>query len=224
MNQTADLQELQSSLSGFESAAFNFGIRFIPDSKVRSEYVSRARATAREILAQVQSGKLSSAEGAKTASELRNVLMDALRGKSSDIGRAYALSLKLNGKTLTVLEQKYSKSLFGKNFIKLSASQKNRVWKEIVFASGRPQIKATKVAKTLAIASRGLIALTITISVYNIVTADDKGKATAREGAVISGGLLGSVAGGGGGFLLPTNIVVHCNFLTTHIFSISFND
>ena len=29
---------------------------------------------------------------------------------------------------------------------------------------------------------------------------------------------------GGVGFLLPTNIVVHCNFLTTHIFSISFND
>src|SRR5690606_39894667 len=65
-----------------------------------------------------------------------------------------------------------------------------------VFASGRPQVQATKTAKSLGIAGRGLIALTITISVYNIVTAEDKSKAIAREGAVIGGGLLGSVAGG----------------------------
>lgn len=122
--------------------------------------------------------------------------MDAMRGRSSEIGRAYAIASKAAGKTLPQLQEVYAARLFGKHFPLLAASQQNVVWKEIVFAAGRPRIRANQLARVFGIAGRGFIALTVTISVYNIVTADNKTTALANEGAVVGGGLLGSVAGG----------------------------
>ncbi len=188
--------ELQAAITGLESSAANFGIRFIPDSMVRAEYNKQAKGLSKEILEQVTSGKISASEGAAKASSMRNMIMETMRGKSSEISRAYAFSLKTKGKSLPFLEQKYSKQFFNKTFEKLTTTQQNKVWKEIVFSAGRPQLTASKLAKTLGRAGKGFIALTITISVYNIATADDKLNAAAKEGAVIGGGLLGSIAGG----------------------------
>jgi len=127
---------------------------------------------------------------------MRNILMDTMRNKTSEIAKAYALNQKTKGKSLPFLEQKYAKEAFKKPFEKLNPSQKNKVWKEIVFSSGRPQQKANKLAKSLGRAGRSFIAITIVISVYNIASADDKIQTTAKEGAILGGGLLGSVAGG----------------------------
>jgi|SRR5690606_28719327 len=188
--------DLTTAIAGFESSVANFGIRFIPDFKVRAEYQLKAKLLSQEILKDVNTGKISSFEGAKTASQLRNVLMDAMRGQSSEIARAYAVSLKTQGKSLPELESKYAKKLFGRSFDALSEAQKGKIWKEIVFSSGRPRMEANQLAKTMGRAGRGFIAVTVAISVYNIATAEDKIMASAKEGAVLGGGLLGSVAGG----------------------------
>lgn len=196
MSIDTDQQTLDSAIRGFKTSAFHFGCRFIPDSKVRLQYTKRVSAFSKELVELVNLEKLSAKEAAKQASEMRNIIMDAARGKTSEIAQAYAVNQKATGLTLPELEQKYSKRLYGKNFSRLSPNAKNNVWKNIVFSAGRPQLKATKLAKYIGIAGKGLIAMTITISTYNIVTSDDKVIATAREGAMISGGLLGSVAGG----------------------------
>jgi hypothetical protein len=188
--------DLNTAIAGFESSSANFAIRFIPDARVRSEYLLKAKALSQEILKDVKSGKTSSFQGARQASQMRNVLMDAMRGQSSEIARAYAVSLKTQGKSLPELELKYAKTLFGGSFEALSETQKGRVWKEIVFSSGRPRTEANQLAKTMGRAGKGFVAITIAISVYNIATAEDKLMASAKEGAVIGGGLLGSVAGG----------------------------
>lgn len=188
--------ELKSAIAGFESASFNFGFRFIADSMVRTEYNRKAKQLSAEILEQVNSGKISVSEGAKRASEMRNVLMDALRGKTSEIAQAYAVNQKALGRSLPELEEKYAKRLFGNSFSALSSNQKNKVWKEIVFSSGRPQLKVNKLAKVFGVVGKSFIALTITISVYSIITSDDALKATSKESAMVGGGLLGSVAGG----------------------------
>jgi len=196
MDDNLELQELNAALAGLESSAANFGIRFAADANVRADYNKQTKKLTKEILNDVSSGKLTPFQGAKRASEMRNIIMDALRGKSSEIGRAYAFSHKAKGKSLMLLEQKYAKKLFRKSFEKLSSSQKSKVWKEVVFAAGRPQAKANKLAKVLGHAGKGLIALTLTISIYNIATAEDKLQETGRTGAVLGGGLLGSIAGG----------------------------
>lgn len=195
MEQTSTM-ELQTAIAGLESSAVNFGIRFIPDAKVRADYNRQSKNLSKEILDQVKGGKVTPAQGATRAAEMRNVLMDAMRGKTSEIARAYAFNQKTKGKSLLFLEQKYSQQYYKKPFGQLNSVQQNKVWKEIVFSSGRPQLKANKLAKNLGHAGRSFVAITIAISVYNIATADDKLRATAKEGAVIGGGILGSVAGG----------------------------
>lgn len=188
--------DLQSALAGFESAAANFGVRFIPDARVRAEYNHQAKALSKELLSEVSSNKITSAQAAAKAAEMRNTLMDAMRGKTSEIAKAYAFNIKTQGKSLPYLESKYSKQLFNKSFEILNSTQQNRIWKEIVFSSGRPQLKANNLAKTMGRAGKSFIALTIALAVYNIATAEDKLLASAKESAVIGGGLLGSVAGG----------------------------
>ncbi len=196
MTERKDQAGLRSAIVGFESSAFNFGARFIPDSMMRADYNLKARNLSTEIINQVKTGKLSASEGARRASEMRNLLMDATRGKTSEIARAYAFREKAIGKSLIELEHRYADRLFSKPFTSLGAGQKGLVWNEVVFAAGRPRIKANQLATLFGVAGRSFIAITITISVYNIVTADDAAKATAQESAVLGGGLLGSVAGG----------------------------
>jgi hypothetical protein len=161
-----------------------------------AEYNSKAKALSMELLREIDSGKISISEGAKRANEMRNVLMDALRGRTSEIAQAYAFNRKKYGKALPELEEKYAKQLFNRSFEKLPESKQNIVWKEIVFSAGRPQTKATRLAKILGLAGRAFIALTITVSVYNVVTSDDVLMATAKESAIIGSGLMGSLAGG----------------------------
>lgn len=43
---------------------------------------------------------------------------------------------------------------------------------------------------------RGLLVVTIGVAVYNIATAEDKIKATGREGVIVGGGFAGGAAGG----------------------------
>lgn len=192
----SDTRALDTAISSFESTAFNFSLRLIPDATARRQYNQRAISYSKDLVEQVKKGSLSASDAAKQASEMRNVIMEATRGKTSEIARAYAVRQKAVGKTLPELESKYAKKIFSKEFVSLSQNAKNKVWKEIVLASGRPQEKVNKIAKISGLAGRGLIFVTITVATYNIITADDKIKAASREGAVIGGGLLGSVAGG----------------------------
>lgn len=188
--------DLRNAIVSFESTAMNYGFRFIPDNLVRAEYNMRAKQLSAEIIELVNARKITNAEGARRANEMRNVLMDALRGKSSEIGQAYAVSKKRTGKTLTQLQEHYATAKYKRSFSALSSVEKNMVWGEIVCASGRPQLKANQLARVFGVAGRGFVFVTIAIATYNILSAEDKIMASANESAVLGGGLLGSVAGG----------------------------
>ncbi len=189
-------QELESAIAVMESQASIFALKFIPDSRSRAEYMLKTRQASKEIRDLVRSGKLTPQEGAKRASTIRNTIMDATRGKLSDIGRAWSQKLKRNGKTLAELESHYTKKLFSLNFDSLSQSNKNRVWKEIVAASGRPSPSMNTTAKIMKHAGRGLVVITVSLALYNIISAEDKVRATSKEGFVIGAGFGGMAAGG----------------------------
>ncbi len=50
--------------------------------------------------------------------------------------------------------------------------------------------------RTLSRAGRGLLLLSLGISVYTVATADDKAGAALHEGAVTGAGIAGGIAGG----------------------------
>lgn len=48
----------------------------------------------------------------------------------------------------------------------------------------------------MSVLGRGFLFVTLAVAVYNIVTAEDKVEATAREGVILGGGFVGGAAGG----------------------------
>lgn len=50
--------------------------------------------------------------------------------------------------------------------------------------------------RNLSYAGRGLLVVSIALSVYTIATADDKAAATGREAAITGAGIGGGIAGG----------------------------
>lgn len=196
MNQGYDRSMLEGSLSQMESAAMNFAHRFINDGKVRMSYVNQTKKVAIEYRARVTSGAISAEDAAKQVQVIRNQILEAQRLRTSDLGKAKAVSLKKTGLTLTDLTEKYSQNKYGKSFLKLSNLQKNQVYLEIIESSGRPRPAVNSAAQKYTKLGRGLLLVTLGVAVYNIAVADDKAKATAREGVVIGGGFAGGAAGG----------------------------
>jgi hypothetical protein len=84
-------QELETALRQFEMQAVNWGYRWINDSGVRKEYLTRTKQFSDEIRASYNAGKLSSKQAADAANEMRNQLMEFARLKSSDVGHAKEL-------------------------------------------------------------------------------------------------------------------------------------
>ena len=188
--------DLESALNVLKTESVNFGYRFINDGKVRQAYIRNTEQVANMIRQEVQAGRLTPGEGALEANKLRNGILDAARIKSSDIGRAKAEALKEAGKTLQDLEEHYARKFFKKTFSALSIEERNRVWMEIVEASGRPRPAMNMKAARLAKVGRGLVFASIGFAVYNISTAEDKPRQIAKEGTTAGAGVLGGMAGG----------------------------
>ncbi len=189
-------QKLASAIALMESQALIFGLKFIPDSKYRSEYIQKTRDASREIKTLVKTGKLSPHEGAVRASEIRNTIMDVTREKLSNIGKAWSQNHKVNGKSLVELESQYALEKYGKNFDELSVQNKNSVWKEIVAAAGRQRPSANFKAKAVGVLGRGLVVLTVSLALYNIIIAEDKARASTKEGVILGASVGGMLAGG----------------------------
>lgn len=188
--------DLETTLGFLRTEASNFASRFIQDGKVRLEYLRSTEEVSRTLLQEVQAGHLTAFEGAQEANKLRNAIMDAARIRSSDIGRAQAQALKATGKTLQELEHYYANKLFKKAFDTLTQAEKNQIWMEIVEASGRPRPAMNIKAARLAKAGRALIFVSVAFAVYNVATAEDKGRQVVKEGTTAGAGILGGMAGG----------------------------
>jgi len=67
---------------------------------------------------------------------------------------------------------------------------------EIVAASGRANPAIMKYLKFGARVGRGLVVLSLAMSIYNVATADDPAQAAKREGAIWGAGILGGAATG----------------------------
>lgn len=188
--------ELEKAIQLLEAEAANFAYTFIKDSKVRFNYMKQSKASSESIKAAYRAGKVSAAEGASRANNLRNVILDTSRMRSTALGKAVAEKMKKNGRTLEELLEYYAKKKFSQPFSKLSGTQQNKVYLEVIEAAGRSRPTANAAALKMSKVGKGFVVLTIGIAAYNIYTAEDKVKATVKEGATIGGGVAGGALGG----------------------------
>jgi hypothetical protein len=208
MTQDRDQKFLEQELAALQVTANNFAIRFIPDSKVRGNYIVQAKANSDAILAEVRAGRITAKQGAAQAQEIRNAVMNAMRGQTSDLGLAIAKFLKQEGKSLHDLQEIYAQQTFKTTFSRLAPADQAAVWQTIVEKSGAPRKSATTVARVMGHAGRGLVALTACLAVYHVMQAEDKPRAAAREAVGLLGGMAGGAALGaaGGAFCGPAAI------------------
>jgi hypothetical protein len=195
-DQVAGLADLESAIALLRTEATNFGYRFIQDGAVRRDYIAKTQALVKTIKDEVRGGRLTYAEGAEEANKVRNAIMDAARLRSSDIGRATAEAAKATGRTLVELQDYYAEKLLKRSFDSLSPAEKNRVWLEIIEASGRQRPSFNVKAARLARVGRGFIVLSVGIAVYNVATAEDQSRQLVKEGATAGAGILGGMGGG----------------------------
>jgi hypothetical protein len=196
MSKRKEYEVLYKSLDDLKATTTNFAIRFINDVPARVKYNNSSQQMCLEIISEVKTGKITALQGAEKAQTARNIIMDQIRKITSDIGKAEAAKMKLTGKTLDYLENKYALEDFKKPFNTLSETERNQVWLKIVKKAGAPNNDINLKVRKFGRVGRLLIVFTLAVAVYNVYTADDKATAAEREGVVLGGGFLGGAAGG----------------------------
>lgn len=196
--QIDDRSYFESSIRALEAEIANVGVHLAIDSSARQLYSKQIKAMSNALRTEVESGRLTWAQAARQAQETRNVIMELMRGRSTPVGHAIAEDMKRNGRTLNELIANKAQSLYGKDvlFDRLSPQQQNRVYAEIVESAGRSRPRVNALMAKLGSAGRGLVFISLALSVYNVANADDKVDAVKKEVAVTGAGIAGGIAGG----------------------------
>ena len=181
-----------------EAEIANIGVHLTVDSEARRAYAKQIRAMAAELRTQATTGKITWLNAAEQAQEARNLIIQIIRSRSTPVGLAMAQRLKSEGKTLNELIAKKTQQLHGKNtvFGNLTPSQQNAVYAEIVKSAGKSNPRVTITMRKLSYAGRGLIVMSIALSVYTVATAKNKFDAAGREITITGAGVGGGIAGG----------------------------
>lgn len=193
-----DQRAFEAAMDSLRAQVANVGAHAVIDSEARKRYAQLINEMADDLRQQARLGRITWADAAREASDIRNTIMDTIRGRSTPIGRAMAEKLKPQGRTLNELIARKAVQLHGPrtNFHQLTATQKNLVYAEIVRSAGRSNPNVTSRLRNISRAGRGLLFLSIAISVYIILVSDNPAATAKREGVVTTVGIGGGITGG----------------------------
>lgn len=193
-----DRSAFERAVRALEAEIANAGAHLTIDAAARQSYARQIKAMADELRGRAQAGAITWGEAAAQANEARNVVMEIIRGRSTPVGRAMAQQLKSQGKTLNELIARKVQQMFGSQarFDALTPAQQNAVYAKVVESAGSSNPRVTATMRRLSRAGRGLIVVSLALSVYHVATAEDKADAMGREVAVTGAGIAGGMAGG----------------------------
>ncbi|WP_174279524.1 hypothetical protein [Sphingomonas bacterium] len=168
------------------------------DGTLRGLYTQAIMQMSAELEMQANAGLITWADAAREANRARNEILMATRGRNTPVGRAFSQALKEEGKTLNrmIAEKTIQLKGPGSEFGKLTAAEQELVFAKVVQSAGKSR---GSVNRGMLWASRGgkaILILSVAISVYVVLTADDKVAAAKREVAVTGAGIAGGIAAG----------------------------
>ena len=193
---TDEAHRFEDELRQLEVQALNFAARFVRDATARQNYIRATRNVVADLRAARDAGEITNRQAAEAAQQMRNEVMEQMRGASSDVGEAWARRRKRVGRTLDELLSWYSQEFFKRRFDDLTPAQRERVRAEILEAAARPDRQATRIAGRLRHAARALWVVTAVCVIVNVTVVDDRARAAGREGANLVGGFAGGAASG----------------------------
>ncbi|KAF1022667.1 MAG: hypothetical protein GAK30_01040 [Paracidovorax wautersii] len=193
-----DQAAFELAVHAMQAELVNAGGHLSLDASARQLYSRQIQIMATELRADVARGHITWAQAAQQAQEMRNAIMEVVRGRSTPVGRAIAQKLKSEGRTLNELIARKTQQLHGPNaqFDSLTPAQKNAVYGEVVKSAGKANPGVTQRMRALSRAGRGLIVVSLALSVYTVANADDKTAAAGKELTVTGAGIGGGIAGG----------------------------
>lgn len=194
----ADQIAFENAVKALEAQLANAGAHLTIDASTRLAYVSEVKKMADRLRHEATSGKITWANAAKQAQETRNLIMEISRMRSTPIGRSFAQKIKPSGILLNELVALHTQRLYGANtvFSNLSTSQKDRIYSAVVISAGKSNPGVSNAMSRLSYAGRGLLFLSLSVSVYNITTSQDKSTAAVKELTITGAGIGGGIAGG----------------------------
>ena len=197
-NEAEGRADFEREIAALKADVTALAAMVVNDAHVRSLYRREIARAADALRREALAGTSNWSQAARQASALRNDVMEQMRWRTAPVGRALAEQMKLKGRLWADLLAHYTQKLFGRgvNFSSLSPAQQERVYAELVAAAGRSDPKVNLKLARWARVGRGLIVLSVGVSVYNVVTAEDPGRQAVEEVAVTGAGIAGSVAGG----------------------------
>lgn len=195
---STDQQRFAAAEDALQGEVNALTLTALHDAGVRRQYQQAIRQAVDAIKARAARREITWVQAAEEVNRLRNTTMEWMRGRSSPIGRALAEYLKPKGLTLNELIARRATQLFGEgiDFNRLKPSEKNRVYAEIVEGAARSRPSVDNALRKVARYGRGLMVLSIAISVYEVATAEDPARQAGRELATTGAGIAGGVAGG----------------------------
>lgn len=198
MEESSDREIFERAIRALEAEIANIGTHATIDGQARQAYARQIRRMADELRTEAMSGRITWKQAAGQAEEARNLIMDMIRGRSTPVGRALAQQIKSEGKTLNELIGRKTQQLFGRgtNFQALTSSQQQAVYGAIVESAGKSNPKVSATMRRLSNAGKGLIVLSLGLSIYRISNAEDKVEAATQEAAITGAGIGGGMAGG----------------------------
>ena len=193
-----DCELFESTIAALRAELASAGAHLVIDAAARKAYDAQITLLANEIRTKAATGQVTWKAAATEANAIRNTVMDVLRGNSTPIGRAVAINMKSQGKTLAEMLTKKTLELYPDvtHWDNLTSAQQNKVYAEVVKSAGKSNPGLTSKMRIASRAGRGLIVLSVGFSVYNIATSDNPGETAVREGAVTASGIAGGFAGG----------------------------
>jgi peptidoglycan hydrolase-like protein with peptidoglycan-binding domain len=192
---TADRVTVELALEDLTAVGGAFARDILVSAPARLEYIARVDEAAANILARVESGALTPAEGAAEAYAVRNAIRLSIRAATTPMTTAWAEAMACH-RSLGELIERRSSELFGRPASTLSAAERDAVLTEVIRRSGGARLEATESIARWSAASRAVVIVAIALSVYRAVTADDVSLALGEEAAGWLGGMAGWAAGG----------------------------
>jgi hypothetical protein len=195
---TNDKDNFERAVRSLESLVQSAATHVTFDGTARLLYTREIRKASDRLRDLANSGKMTWAQAAEEANTVRNTVMEIIRGRSTPVGRAIAQSLKAEGKTLNELIAAKTIKLFGQHaeFARLAQAEQNSVYAAVVASAGKSNPAVTAKMARLTRCGRGLLVVSLALSVYTIANADDRVAATKSELAYTGAGIGSGIAGG----------------------------
>lgn len=198
MPKTDSRIDFESAIKALEAQAANLGAHLTMDSAARQAYTREIATMADGLRRDAVSGKITWAQAARQAQETRNLVMEAIRLRSTPVGRSFAQRMKPTGFSLNELVAKHARKMYGESIIfsRLTLAQKNKIYAAVVAAAGRSNVKVSAALARVAFSGRSLLVLSLGISTYTIATSTDKVASAKKEALVTGASIAGGIAGG----------------------------